>query len=96
MAKKALTKSQIVATLAEKTEMTKQDVNTLLQNLAALAYKEAKQGFTITGIGKLVLQKRKARQGINPRTGEKIKIPAKTVVKFRIAKACKDAVLGAK
>jgi DNA-binding protein HU-beta len=50
----------------------------------------------LPGFGKLVKQKRKARTGINPKTLEKIKIPAKTVVKFRVAKAAKDAVLGAK
>ena len=63
-----------------------------------LAYKEIKKNgeFVLPGFGKLVKQKRKARIGINPKTQQKIKIPAKTVVKFRVAKAAKDAVLGLK
>ena len=84
----------VVAAVAENAGITKQQSNAVLTALADLAYKEAKSGFTLPGIGKLVLQKRKARMGRNPQTGEAIKIPAKTVVKFRIAKACKDAVLG--
>jgi DNA-binding protein HU-beta len=69
-----------------------------LESLVAIAYREAKKNgeFTLPGIGKLVKQKRKARIGTNPKTGEKIKIAAKTVVKMRVAKAAKDAVLGAK
>jgi DNA-binding protein HU-beta len=61
--------------------------------MVEMAYKGAKDGFTIPGVGKLVLVRRKARMGRNPATGEAIKIPAKTVVKFRIAKVTKDAVL---
>ena len=61
-----------------------------------MAYREAKNSFTIPGVGKLVLVNRKARIGRNPATGEQIQIPAKKVVKFRVAKACKDAVLGKK
>ncbi|MBI4827204.1 MAG: HU family DNA-binding protein [Nitrospinae bacterium] len=76
--------------------MTKKLAAQLLDNLADLAYKEAKMGFTLPGLGKLVLVNRKARMGRNPQTGEAIKIPAKKVVKFRVAKACKDAVLGKK
>ena len=60
----------------------------------ALAHKNAKNKFTIPGLGKLVLVSRKARMGRNPATGESIKIPANRVVKFRIAKAAKDAILG--
>jgi DNA-binding protein HU-beta len=89
---KPLTKAQLVATLADKTELTKKQIDDVLGNLAQIAYKEAKKGFTIPGIGKLVVVKRKARMGRNPATGEQIKIPAKTVLKFRIAKAAKDAV----
>ena len=59
-----------------------------------MAYKNAKNGFTVPGLGKLVLVNRKARMGRNPATGAAIKIPAKRVVKFRVAKACKDAILG--
>ena len=93
---KAMTKSKIVATLADKTGMTKKDVAAFLDELAGLAYKEAKNGFTIPGIGKLVVVNRKARMGRNPATGQAIKIPAKKVLKFRIAKAAKDAVMPAK
>ena len=64
--------------------------------LTELAYKHAKDTFTLPGIGKLVLVNRKARMGRNPKTGETIKIPAKKVVKFRVAKAAKDAILGSK
>ena len=65
----------------------------MFEELARLAYKEARNSFTIPGIGKLVLVDRKARLGRNPKTGETIQIPAKTVVKFRVAKACKEAIL---
>jgi DNA-binding protein HU-beta len=65
-----------------------------METLVTLAYKNAKDGFTIPGLGKLVKVRRKARLGRNPATGETIQIPAKTVLKFRIAKAAKDAVLG--
>lgn len=90
---KPLTKSQIITKLSEATELTKADIKGVLEAQADLAYKEAKKGFTIPGIGKLVVQKRKARMGRNPATGESIKIPAKKVLKFRIAKAAKDATL---
>ena len=93
---KAMTKAQIVKTLAEKTDLTKKKVEEVLEALTQLAYKEAKNGFTLPGLGKLVLQKRKARMGRNPQTGEPIKIPAKKVLRFRVAKAAKDAVLGKK
>ena len=81
--------------LADKLEMTKKDVNGFIETLTELAYKETKKkgSFTLPGIGKLVLQKRKARMGRNPQTGEEIKIKAKTVVKFRVAKACKDTII---
>ncbi|HOE65859.1 MAG TPA: HU family DNA-binding protein [Candidatus Hydrogenedentes bacterium] len=95
-AKKALTKAQIVGGLADKCGLSKKDVNALITELVALAYKEAKNGFTIPGLGKLVVQQRKARTGRNPATGEAIKIPAKKVLKFRIAKAAKDAIVPAK
>ena len=95
-AKKPMTKSQIMATLAENTELTKKKVQEVMDALVDLAYKQAKVGFTIPGLGKLVVQQRKARTGRNPATGETIKIPAKKVLKFRIAKAAKDEILGAK
>ncbi|HMP73477.1 MAG TPA: HU family DNA-binding protein [Kiritimatiellia bacterium] len=90
----ALTKTQIAAKLADTTGLTKKQVNEFLDALAKLAYKEAKNGFTFPGVGKLVLVQRKARTGRNPATGETIKIPAKKVVKFRVAKAAKDSILG--
>ena len=89
---KPMTKAQLIATLAEQTELTKKQVSDFLSTLTGIAYKEAKKGFTFPGVGKLVVVKRKARKGRNPATGEAIKIPAKTVLKFRIAKAAKDAV----
>ncbi|MER3447198.1 MAG: DNA-binding protein [Candidatus Dadabacteria bacterium] len=93
---KPMTKSQIADHLAKKADLTKRTAIQVLDELAALAYKEAKNTFTLPGIGKLVLVNRKARIGRNPATGEEIKIPAKKVVKFRVAKACKDSVLGKK
>ena len=96
MARKALTQAQIVTKLSESQEMTKAQVKEFFGAIAELAYKESKYGFTIPGLGKLVLVARKARMGRNPATGETIKIPAKKVVKFRVAKACKDAVVPVK
>ena len=91
---KALTKSQIVTAVAEATEITKKQAAEVIAALVGLAYKTAKNSFTLPGLGKLVLVNRKARMGRNPATGETIKIKAKRVVKFRVAKACKDAILG--
>jgi DNA-binding protein HU-beta len=93
---KPLSKSQLASELADKAGLTKKAGAELLEHLAALAYKHAKNTFTLPGIGKLVLVNRKARMGRNPATGAAIQIPAKKVVKFRVAKACKDAVLGAR
>jgi len=90
-----MTKTQTVAALAEKAGLTKAQAGQALEALAGIAYSEAKNGFTLPGIGKLVLVQRKERMGRNPATGEQILIPAKKVVKFRVAKACKDAVLSA-
>ena len=95
-AAKPMTKAQLITKLADKAELPKSKIDEILSLLADTAYKEAKKGFTIPGLGKLVLVKRKARMGRNPATGEPVKIPAKTVVKFRIAKACKDAITGGK
>ena len=89
--KKALTKTQMLTAMADACDMTKKDVAMVIENLVALAYKQSKVGFTIPGLGKLVVQSRKARMGRNPATGESIRIPAKKVLKFRIAKAAKDA-----
>jgi DNA-binding protein HU-beta len=93
---KALTKSQITASLAEAVGITKKQATQTLEAIVALAYKNAKNTFTLPGLGKLVLVNRKARMGRNPATGQSIKIPAKKVVKFRVAKAAKDAILGVK
>jgi len=90
---KAMTKSQVLKKLAEVNDVTKKEAAGFVESVVKLAYKEAKNGFTIPGLGKLVLVNRKARMGRNPQTGEPIKIPAKRVLKFRIAKAAKDAVL---
>lgn len=90
---KAMTKSQVIDHLAKKTETTKKFSEQFVSELVGLAYKEAKNSFTIPGLGKLVLVNRKERMGRNPATGESILIPAKKALKFRIAKAAKDAVL---
>jgi DNA-binding protein HU-beta len=93
---KAMTKSQIADHMAKSANMTKKAATEFIDELSALAHKEAKNSFTLPGIGKLVLVNRKARNGRNPQTGEAIKIPAKRVVKFRVAKAAKDAILGSR
>jgi DNA-binding protein HU-beta len=93
---KAMTKSAVAATLAEKVGITKKQTVQFIEELANLAYREAKNTFTIPGLGKLVLRNTKARMGRNPQTGEPIKIAAKRVVRFRVAKAAKDAILGKK
>ena len=91
-AAKPLTKAQLVTELSEKLDITKKDVTAFLETLSDIAGKETKKkdSFTLPGVGKL---KRKARKGRNPATGEEIQIKAKTVVKFRVAKACKDAIV---
>jgi DNA-binding protein HU-beta len=90
-----MTKSQIVAHLADKTGLQKKQAAAVLEELATLAEKETKSGgqFVVPGLGKAVKAHRKARTGRNPQTGAAIKIPARTVVKFRLAKAFKDAVV---
>ena len=93
---KALSKSQIASAIADKNGITKKQAGLILEHIAELAYKNAKNTFTLPGLGKLVLVNRKARIGRNPATGEQIQIPAKRVVKFRVAKATKDAILGMK
>jgi len=89
---KPLTKGKTIEALAEETGLSKKDVTNVLAALTELSYAQAAVGFTIPGMGKLVVQSRKARKGRNPKTGETIKIPAKKVLKFRIAKAAKDAI----
>ena len=90
-----MTKTQLVRTLAEKVGTNNKVAATFLQTLADVAVKETKKNgvFVVPGLGRLVKSNRKARMGRNPQTGEAIKIPAKTVVKFRVAKAAKDAIV---
>jgi DNA-binding protein HU-beta len=88
-----MTKGQLVTHLANKSGLSKKATAEFVQELVLLAYKEAKKGFILPGLGKLVLVDRKARMGRNPKTGEAIKIPAKKVLKFRVAKQAKDAIL---
>ena len=94
MAGKVMTKSALVTVIAEKAGVTKAVANTILDTLAATAIAETKKAgaFVVPGLGKLVKSNRKARMGRNPQTGEPIKIPAKTVVKFYVAKAVKDSI----
>jgi DNA-binding protein HU-beta len=89
-----MTKTQLVRHLAEKHELSNKQVAAFLDGLAELAVKETKKNglFVLPGLGRLVKSNRKARMGRNPQTGEAIKIPAKTVVKFRVAKAAKDSI----
>jgi DNA-binding protein HU-beta len=96
MPNKSLTKSQILDHIAKKTGVTKKLSGQFLDELVTLAYKEAKNSFVLPGLGKLVVSNRKKRMGRNPATGETMTIPAKKVLKFRIAKAAKDAVLPSK
>jgi DNA-binding protein HU-beta len=93
--KKPLTKSQVVTHFANKFDVSKKTGGMIVEEVAALAIAETKKtgSFILPGIGKLVISNRKARMGFNPATGEQIKIPAKRVVKMRLAKACKDAII---
>ncbi|MGH9459614.1 MAG: HU family DNA-binding protein [Vicinamibacteria bacterium] len=95
MANKGMTKTQVVSYMAEKANISKKESAAIIEELADLAVKETKRAgqFVIPGVGKLVKSHRKARKGRNPQTGEEIQIPAKTVVKFRVSKVCKDAVI---
>ena len=89
---KSMTKSQIADHLANKAGITKKTAVQILEDLSALAYKEAKNTFVLPGIGKLVLANRKARMGRNPQTGKSIKIPAAWYPKFRPGAEFKDIV----
>jgi DNA-binding protein HU-beta len=93
---KPLTKAEVLNHLAAKTKTTKKLAGQFLDELVSLAYKEAKKSFVLPGLGKLVVVNRKKRMGRNPATGETMVIPAKRVLKFRIAKAAKDSVLPSK
>jgi DNA-binding protein HU-beta len=93
-----MTKTELQNELAKATQTNKRTAGVFLDTLNTIAYKATKKDgeFVLPGFGKLVKQKRKARMGLNPKTQQKIKIPAKTVVKFRVGKAAKDAILGVK
>ena len=96
---KSMTKSEIATTLAETAGLSKKQVVQLLQAQADLAYKQAKNTFVIPGIGKLVLAESPAREMVmrfGPKAGQTVKVPKRKKVRFRIAKATKDAILGAK
>ena len=91
-----MTKTQVMGHLSQKTGLSKKQVMEIFDETLSLASKEAKNGFVLPGFGKLVVANRKARMGRNPQTGEPIKIPAKRVCKFRLAKSLKDTALGKK
>lgn len=88
-------KSEIVAELAGTVGVDKKQAAAMLESLVGMAIREASVGFVIPGLGKLVKVERAARTGRNPATGETLQIPAKTVLKFKIAKVAKDAILAA-
>jgi DNA-binding protein HU-beta len=92
---KGMTKSEVLNAVAEKLGKSRKEVSEFVDALVGVAYDETKKSgeFTIPGLGKLLKKHREARMGRNPATGESIKIAAKTVVKFRVAKAAKDAIL---
>jgi DNA-binding protein HU-beta len=92
--KKALTKTQVIAALAGNFDMPKKEMAALWDGVLDLAASEVKRNgsFILPGFGKLVKQHRAARMGRNPATGEAVSIKAKTVVKFRLSKACKDTI----
>jgi len=95
LANQRMTQTQLVRTLAEACELTNKQSRAMLDHLASMAVAEVKKNgvFVLPGLGRLVRVDRKARMGRNPATGESIKIPAKKVVKFRVAKAAKDAIV---
>ena len=90
---KSMTKSQVITHLATKTKTTKKVAAQFLDELVQLSYKQAKNEFVLPGLGKLKVAQRQQRMGRNPATGESILIPARKVLKFRISKAAKDAIL---
>lgn len=93
--KKPMRKGELFAYLADKENLSKRQVREFLDTFIKLAYTQIRKrgAFIIPDLGKFTLQNRKARMGRNPATGEQIKIKAKTVLKFRVAKAAKDACL---
>jgi DNA-binding protein HU-beta len=98
-ANKAMSKSEVAAQLAEKVGISKKQATQFMQAQAELAYKQAKNTFVIPGIGKLVLAESPAREMMmrfGPKAGQMVKVPKRKKLKFRVAKAAKDAILGAK
>ncbi|HUB32344.1 MAG TPA: HU family DNA-binding protein [Bryobacteraceae bacterium] len=95
MANQRMTQTQLVRSLAESCEVNNKTARLFLDTLSTMAVSEVKKNgmFVLPGIGRLVRVDRKARTGRNPATGETIKIPAKKVVKFRVAKAAKDSIV---
>jgi len=93
-----MTKTELINALAKQTDLEKKQSKAFLESLTNLVTKEIKKGgeIPLTGLGKFKVQKRKARMGRNPQTGEQIKIPAKKVVKFTVAKTLKDTITPAK
>lgn len=94
-----VTKSKMLAVLAEKAGISRKQAGIVVTEMVAMALKNAKDGFMIPGLGKLVLSHRPAREMVmrfGPKAGQTVKVPAKKVLKFRIAKIAKDAVLGGK
>jgi len=94
--KKAMTKSQIMAAVADKVGLKKKEVAAVVEALVGMAYKEAKNTFSVPGLGKLVMVDRPAREMVmrfGPKMGQTVKVAAKKVVKFRLAKAAKEAIL---
>src|SRR5881296_2586067 len=95
MANQRMTQTQLVRSVAESCEVPNKTARLFLDSLGSMAIGEVKKNgvFVVPGLGRLVRVDRKARMGRNPATGEAIKIPAKKVVKFRVAKAAKDAIV---
>lgn len=90
-----MTKSELLQAMAEKLGKTRKEIVEMMEALVGMAYQETKKSgeFVIPGLGKLVKKNRPARMGRNPATGASIQIPAKTVIKFRVAKQAKDSIL---
>jgi DNA-binding protein HU-beta len=95
MAAKRMTQTQLVKKIAETCGVANKVAKQMLETYTDIAVSETKKNglFVLPGLGRLVKQQRKARMGRNPATGEAIKIPAKTVVKFRVAKSVRDAIV---
>ncbi|MFZ1730930.1 MAG: HU family DNA-binding protein [Bacteroidota bacterium] len=95
VAAKPMTKKEIIDFLSEKTGLNKKQTEEFIATYNDLIYKQTKKTkeFVMPGLGKWVTARSKARTGRNPATGDAIKIPAKNVLKFRVAKAAKDSIL---